>query len=154
MIVALLVTIVAGLTWYFCTTTAVVDLVNWEAGDAQVWAKTNGVNIRVEQAYNDEFAAGKVISQDMAKGTRIKKGSFIKVSVSLGHDPYAVLPLPDFMSMTKDDIDAWVVGNFMANVRIVSQFSDTVTAGNVISFEVKDDSVVGKTKLSHRYPCI
>ena len=54
--------------------------------------------------------------------------------VSLGHDLSVTLPLPDLMSMTKEEIEAWAE-NFMAKVRITAEHSLDVPVGRVIRYE-------------------
>ena len=73
---------------------------------------------------------------------------YIGVSVSKGHDPSVELPLPDFTSMTDDDINTWIVGNYMSAITIITEYSDTVGEGKVISYEVNDNTVADKVKRS------
>ena len=116
----ILLGIIIGTVLLFNRGVEVIDLVGWTENDAQLWAREKGVNLQVEKEYSDEVEAGKVISQSVAKGMRIKKGEFIKIVVSLGHDLSVTLPLPDLMSMTKEEIEAWAAENFMAKVRITA----------------------------------
>lgn len=122
---------------------AVDDFTGWTAADTQLWANTNKVNLQVLEAYDDKVEAGRIISQEPAKGTTVKRGGFIKATVSLGHDLSVSLELPDLMSMTKDEVDAWAKANFMAKVRVTTEFSESVEAGRVISYEINDNTVVG-----------
>ena len=137
-----LVALIIGLLLIFNRGVEVIDLSGWTENDAQLWARDNGVILQVEKEYNDEVEAGKVISQSVAKGTQVKKGEFIKLTVSLGHDLTVTLPLPDIMSMTKEEIEAWAAENFMAKVRITAEYSDEIPLGNVIRYEINDDTVV------------
>ena len=54
------------------------------------------------------------------------------------------LPLPDIMSMSKEEIEKWAQDNFMAKVRITGEFNDSVPLGKVIKFEINDATVVDK----------
>ena len=134
--------IVIGLLLFFNRGVEVIDLTGWPENDARLWANDNGVILQIEQEYNDDFEAGKIISQSLPKGTKVKKGEFIKVVVSLGHDLSVTLPLPDFMSMTKEEIEAWAEENYMARVRITAEYSDEVPIGHVIRYEINDDTVI------------
>jgi eukaryotic-like serine/threonine-protein kinase len=145
---AIIICAAAILIWFLSRGFALEDFHDWALTDAQLWASDHGVNLQIEKIYNDEFDEGKVISQNPAAGTMIKKGSFIRVTASLGHDLSVELPLPDLMEMTKDEIDAWVAENFMTKVRITTEYSDTIEEGKVISFEVNDKTVVDKVKRS------
>lgn len=140
--VVILVAIVIGVLFFFNRGVEVIDLTGWPENDARLWANDNGVILQIEQEYNDDFEAGKIISQSVPKGTKVKKGEFIKVVVSLGHDLSVTLPLPDFMSMTKEEIEAWAEENYMARVRITTEFSDEVPVGHVIRYEINDDTVI------------
>lgn len=137
-----LAAIVIGLLLFFNRGVEVIDLTGWTENDARLWANENGLMLQIEQEYSDEFEAGKIISQSLPKGTKVKKGEFIKVVVSLGHDLSVTLPLPDFMSMTKEEIEAWAEENYMARVRITAEYSDEVPIGHVIRYEINDDTVI------------
>ena len=110
----------------------VVDLTGWTENNAQLWAREHGVILQIEEQYSDEVEAGKVIAQSTPAGTKIKKGDFIKLTVSLGYDLSVTFPIPDFMSMTKSEIEKWAADNHMTKVRITTEYSDEVEAGKVI----------------------
>ncbi|NLC44113.1 MAG: PASTA domain-containing protein [Clostridiales bacterium] len=123
-----------------------VGLVGWTENDAQLWARNNGILLQIEQEYNDDMEAGKVLSQNVAEGTQVKKGEFVKLTVSLGHDLSVTFPIPDIMSMTKNEIDTWAAENFMTKVRVTTEFSDLVESGKVIRFEINDNTVVNEVR--------
>lgn len=125
---------------------AMVNLVGWTENDAQLWARNNGILLQVEQEYSDEMEAGRVLSQNTAEGTQVKKGEFVRLSVSLGHDLSITLPIPDLMAMTKNEIDTWAAENYMTKVRITTEFSDVVESGKVIRFEINDNTVVNEVR--------
>ncbi|HHY83759.1 MAG TPA: PASTA domain-containing protein [Clostridiales bacterium] len=125
---------------------SMINLVGWTENDAQLWARSNGIILQVEEEYNDEYEEGRVVSQSIAEGIPVKKGDFVRIVVSLGHDLSVTLPIPDFMSMTKKEIDDWAAENFMTKVRITTEFSDTVEAGKVIRYEINDDRVVNEVR--------
>ncbi|MFA5676220.1 MAG: PASTA domain-containing protein [Christensenellales bacterium] len=121
---------------------ALPDFSNMTLTQAQLWARENNVLLNSESEYSDEVAAERIISQDKEPATRIGRGDFVRVTVSLGPDLSITLPLPDLMSLTSRQIEAWAQENFMTRVRITAEFSDTVPAGNVIRFEVNDETAV------------
>ena len=125
--------------------TAMIDLTDWTQTDAELWAKDKGVQLQVSEEYNDVYAEGVVFSQSVEAGERVKKGDFIQVSVSKGHDLSFTLTVPDLKSMTMDQVQNWADENFMTKVRITTEFNDTVASGNVISYTVNDDRVTGDT---------
>lgn len=124
----------------------VKDFTNWELKDVQLWGQENDVKLQIEEEFNDEFEASHVISQSAEAGTKIKKGDFLQITVSKGHDLSVLLPLPDLKSMTKDEIEKWAEENYMTKVRITTENSDTVPAGNVVRYEINDNTVVNEVK--------
>lgn len=118
------------------------DLTNWTLTDVQLWARENGVLIQTEPVYSDGFDADRIIAQDKEAETRVGKGDFVRVTVSLGHDLSVTLPLPDIMSMSVQQIEEWADANYMTKVRITSEFSATVAQGQVIRYEINDNTVI------------
>jgi serine/threonine-protein kinase len=123
-----------------------IDFTGWTENDAQLWARNHGILLQVEKEYNDDYEAGKVFVQHTESGTRVKKGSFVLLGMSLGHDLSVTLPLPDIMSMTKDEIDQWTAQNYMSRVRVTAEYSDEVPTGGVIRYEVNDNTVVNEVR--------
>lgn len=124
----------------------VKDFTDWELKDVQLWAQQTDIKLQIEEEFNDKYEASHVISQSVEAGTKIKKGEFLQITVSKGHDLSVLLPLPDLKSMTKDEIEKWAEENYMTKVRITTENSDTVPAGNVIRFEINDNTVVNEVK--------
>jgi len=124
----------------------VIDLKGWSITDARLWADENGVMLQEEEEYNDEYPENTVMYQDVEPGSKVKKGDFIKIKVSLGHDLSVTLPLPDLMNMTVEEVEAWSKQNFMTKVRVTSEFSDTVPKGRVIRYEINDSTVVDEVR--------
>ena len=142
----ILLLIILGIVWFLNRGIELINFVNWTENDAQLWARNHGVLLQVDNEYNDTYEAGKVFAQFTAPGTRVKRGSFVRLSVSLGHDLSVTLPRPDILSMTKDEIDQWAAENFMTRVRITVDYSDTVPVGQVIRFEVNDNTVINEVR--------
>ncbi len=138
----------AGLFWNASLNVEVASLTGWSITDAQLWASENDIRLQVSEAYNDTYDADKVAAQGVAAGTRLRKGDFLPVVVSLGHDLTVELALPDLMAMSKTEIETWIAANFMAKVRITAEYSSTVAAGKVIRYEINDVTVVDKVKRS------
>ncbi len=124
----------------------VIDLTGRTLTDAKLWASQNGVMMSQLEAYSDTVEEGSVIGQDVPAGEKLPKGKFLTVTVSLGHDMGVMVPLPDFMSMTSDEVKAWADGNYMSKVRISAEFNESVPAGKVVSFNVNDSTVVNEVR--------
>ncbi len=144
--VAVVVLVIVGVFLLLNQGVEVKDLTGWTKNDALLWADNNGLRMTVEEQFNDKVDEGKVISQGTPQGTKVKKGEFVKITVSKGHDLTVSLPLPDLMTMTMEEIQAWADQNFMTKVRITTDFSEEVAAGRVISFEINDNTVVDEVK--------
>ena len=144
--VFLIIGAILGVIWYNSRNVEVLDLTNWTVNDAQLWAGDHDIKLQITEQYQDEFEEGKIFAQDAKPGTKIRKGSFLKISVSLGHDLSVTLELPDLMNMTKGEIEAWAAENYMTKVRITTEFSELVKSGSVIRFEINDNTVVDEVK--------
>ena len=118
------------------------NFAGWKISDLQLWCSQNGIELKVEREFSDVTETDKIISADIAEGTRMRKGDFLSVVVSNGHDPSVIVPLPDLMNMTAEEINKWVNDNYLTKVRITTEYSSKVPEGRVIRFEVNDDSVV------------
>ncbi len=121
----------------------VIELSGRTLTEAQLWANQNSLNLQAEEVSSDDVEAGVIISQKTAAGTRVKKNDFVYVTVSLGPDLSIVLTLPDLMTMTKDEVEAWAEENHMTKVRVTAEYNDSVPAGDVIRYEINDNTVVG-----------
>ena len=141
-VLAIILILILFLVWLFNRGVAVIDLTGWTLTDAQLWAGDNSVRLQIDEVYDDQYEADQIIRQDPLAGASLKKGDFLKVTVSLGHDLSVTLPLPDLLSMTMAEVEAWAEENFMTKVRITTDYSDDVASGSVISYEVNDETVV------------
>jgi len=61
--------------------------------------QTAGFHVQVNEKYSDDVAAGNVISQGPAKGTKLQPGQTVKIAVSLGPPQF---PIPSFVGMGRD----------------------------------------------------
>jgi beta-lactam-binding protein with PASTA domain len=48
--------------------------------------------------------------------------------------------------MTMQEVEAWAAENYMTKVRITTEYSETVVSGQVIRYEINDDTVVDEVK--------
>lgn len=121
----------------------VVDFTGKSLSDAQLWANQNGVLLNIEEQFDDKYDTGKIISQSVEGDKTIRKGEFLTVTVSKGHDLSKMVELPDLMSMTMEDVQSWADTNFMTKVRITAEYNATVPANKVIRYEINDNKVAG-----------
>lgn len=102
---------------------------------ATKWGNNNNIEVKEEQKYDSKISEGIVISQSVKSGTRIFKGNQITIIVSKGKDPNEKIKVPDFKTVTASEIKIWKEENELSNVTIKEEYSDTVEALNVISYE-------------------
>lgn len=143
--VGILLLLAIGMTVFFTmnSKTTLPNMEGWKEADTNLWASENSVMLRYTEAYSDEVAAGIVITHMPGEGETVEKGEFLEVQLSLGADPSVMVAVPDLMSMSQAEIEAWVSENHMTKVRITSQNSKTVEMGETISFTVNDSTVIG-----------
>ncbi|QQK07756.1 Stk1 family PASTA domain-containing Ser/Thr kinase [Miniphocaeibacter halophilus] len=93
----------------------------------------------VESDGEDNSEEGKIINQDPAAGTEIKKGTTIKVSISSGEEEVTVTNLKD---LTREAAIAEINRLGLKRGAVQDQYSDTVPNGIVISQEPEEGAVV------------
>ena len=118
----------------------------WKRNDFMLWASENEVLAQIDDQYNDNVEADIIVSQSTVSGSKIKKGDFVKVAISLGPNLSIELDMPDIKNMTVSEIEQWSEQNRMSKIRITSEYSATVPLGNVIEYEINDNTVVDKIK--------
>ena len=126
------------------------------ADKAEVWALQNNVFVKTEEAYSVEYDRGIVMAQEPGVAEKIKKGSAMTITVSLGADPNEHIPLPDFSVMTLEEIEEWKAVNKADNVVITRTYDDTVPPNHVMKTEFRDSAVTGNvsaaTGLTLQFP--
>lgn len=123
--------------------TEIPDMIGWSSEEVDVWATENKVMIRITEAYSDDIDLGNIMEQSPGPEGELEKGEFLELVVSQGPDMSIIVKLPDFTTMTKAEIDTWVEDNHMSKVRITTANSQTVEIGEVITYSVNDNTVVG-----------
>lgn len=127
----------------FFGATTVPDMIGWKESDATLWATENKVMIRYMEAYDDDVALDTIMEQHPEKGEDLEKGSFLELTLSQGPDMSIEVKLPDFSKMSKKEVEKWAAQNHMSKVRITVQDSKSIEKGELISYTVNDDSVIG-----------
>lgn len=113
--------------------------------EVSTWAKQNKIESSAiatsEPVYSMEYEKGVVVEQSVSGGKKVKKDTPITFTVSNGPDPDEKIAfLTDIKSMTSGEIQSWISENKLLKAKVVTQYSDTVESGNVISYEVKNGS--------------
>lgn len=126
--------------------TDVPNFSGWKRNDFMLWASENEVLPQIDEQYNDNVEIDVIVSQNTAAGSKIKKGDFVKVAISLGPNLSIELDMPDIKNMSVSEIEQWSEQNRMSKIRITSEYSATVPLGNVIEYEINDNTVIDKVK--------
>lgn len=129
------------ITYYNVVHAEVEDFKNKPVSDARAWANTNDVEIELTEEYSSELEANRVISQSISEGKNIRKGKTLSLVSSLGPDPEAVIPLPDFSEMNQSDTEVWIEEQQAENLKIVSEYNDKVESGSFIKLVIKDSEI-------------
>ncbi|MFV0379746.1 MAG: PASTA domain-containing protein [Anaerorhabdus sp.] len=109
--------------------------------DINNWLKQSKVSssgIVVEREYNLEIDEDGVINQSIKAGKKIKKDTAITFTVSNGADPNELISIPDIMSMSKVELEAWKEDNKLTRTKINTVYSDDIAEGVVIDYKLSD----------------
>lgn len=117
------------------------DFVDVERFEVDQWAKKNNVDIIYTENFSTQIEKDHIISQEVEPFKKIKKGSTINMSLSLGPDPEETIPLPDFSKMMRNEIDSWIQENKMQYIQLEQIYSTDVDKDYFIQLEIKDKDV-------------
>lgn len=105
--------------------------------EVATWVKTNEIAVTYEEVDSDTVAAGMVVSQSIAKDTKIAKREAITFQISLGK----AITVPNFAELTPTT--AATVDGLVVNVKQV--FSNTISYGQLIA-----QTIEAGTKLTEK----
>lgn len=109
-------------------TIEVPEFVGKTKEEVEEWTKKNELTIQTSESNSDTVESGKVISQEIAKGTKVAKKDKFPVVISIGK-AYVV---PDFSHLTMEEAE----GN-ADNVSVKQIYNDAVPYGGFISQSVE-----------------
>jgi beta-lactam-binding protein with PASTA domain len=111
------------------------DVVGRTQAEAEAALTGLGLTVSVTTEHSDSVAAGTVLSQAPAAGTKVDEGTAVAIKVSLGPAP-APAPVkvtaPDVVGRTQAEAETALTGLGLT-VSITTEHSDSVAAGTVIS---------------------
>lgn len=110
------------------------NLKNMSITEITEWAISNKLKLEFIDQYDESIKSGKIISLDVNEGDIVEQGKMIKVYVSLGK-----LTMPKFKVV--DDFYKWA-DKYEIKYTVEHQFSDTVEAGQVISYSYKSGETI------------
>lgn len=126
------------------------DFSAYSPSQMTAWGTKNNMTLLYQEEYNNEFEKGTLISQDIAPGQKVKKGSTLTLVMSLGIDPEVVVPLPTFdESWTSEQISTWISENNLMNASIKTLSDETIEKDHFIKSDLDKDKteIQRKTKV-------
>ncbi|MCR6095434.1 PASTA domain-containing protein [Salipaludibacillus agaradhaerens] len=127
--------------YYRAVHAEVEDFVGNPVSDARTWANKNDVTLELSEEYSMEHEANQIISQSISAGKKIRKGKDIQLVSSLGPDPEAVIPLPDFSEMNQMEAQNWIEENKAENLQLVEEYSDDVEEGEFLQLTIRESDI-------------
>lgn len=142
-IILAVVLAIVGLVLFFMLRPT-IEVRNFEgenSSEVKAWIKQNEIEtqgIIFREEYSFDYDEGYIISQSIEPGKKVRKDVKMDFVVSLGADPEELISVPDIMSMYKDELQEWIKENKLTKTKVMSQYSDDVESGAVISYEFKN----------------
>ena len=135
------VLLLVGIFYYQFTRVNVPDFNEQDLTKVRAWATENNMTLEVQQEYSAEIDVNQVIAQAQKAGSKLKKGSPLSVTFSLGPDPNESLKLPDFMKIDRAEAEAWIEENQATNITVIEEYSEKVEVDAPLRFEITNKDV-------------
>lgn len=108
--------------------------------EIKAWFEENKFqNVTYTYEYHEDQEDKLFISSQPAAGTTVKRKDTVKIVISV-KEPQTIT-VPDLMSYSKENIDAWAETN-QITINYEEQYSDTVESGKVISVSVEAGTTI------------
>lgn len=137
-ILVALATLVIGVTIYQVNHVVVPDFAGKTLSDVRNWAAKNKLTVATKPEYSVEKDANQIIKQPIPKGKKARKGQELTFTVSQGADPEEKLALPDFATLSNAAAEEWLAKNKADNLKLVTEYSDSVEKGKLLRMELKE----------------
>lgn len=121
-----------------------IDLKNMTEFKALLWLKRNNIPFEITRKFSNTVARGKIISQDIKKGTTVNKNSTIHITISKGRK----IIVPELSKMSSKEITNWVVKNRL-KVEFEDQYDKDIKKGSVIKTNYKKGDEIEEGTLIH-----
>lgn len=108
--------------------------------DVIIFLKKNGINVKTETEYSDDYSKDIIIRQSRWPNESLMKGDTIVLTISLGAEP---LKLKDYVSHTFSDAEN-EVKEMGLSVNVKEQYSSVAKKGKIIKQLPKANEVVYK----------
>jgi len=113
------------------------NLVGMSLADLKKWGTASMISIKYNYEYSDKVEKGLVMSQSVAAGTKLKGGSQIQVTISVGKG----VEIADLTNKTKDEAKKYCEDNYL-KIAYKEEASDKIEKGKVISTDPKAGTIV------------
>ncbi len=111
------------------TADTMISVVNMDEEEATEALDKAGIAYEIEREYSDTFEEGKVISQSIEEGTKLKEDDRVKLIISKGQE---MVDVPDVTGKTSDEAQTTLIAAGF-KVEIDEENDDEVEEGKVIS---------------------
>ena len=126
--------VVVGVTLSKGPEIKVPNLTKYSMTEITEWAIKNKLKLSFSDKYDDSIKENSIISTNYNKGDIVEQGTVIEVVISRG-----ALKMPKFKTL--NDFYTWA-NKYGINYEEVHEFSDTVSAGEVISYSYKKGQAI------------
>lgn len=123
----------------FSSSTLMEDLRGKTLTEVITWASKNKVEVKQVYEYSDMIEEYNVISQSIAVGTKLKKGTSITLAISEGPNPNKEIMVPSMMSWNVERVLNFVKENYLSNVEV--EFIESDKAKDTVIEQSKKGSM-------------
>jgi len=132
---------VALAIYHMSSMVEVPNFIGRPAQEANTWALANRISLNLDNDYSIYVDEGHVIHQNVIEGNMLRRGSSLSLLISAGPDMNEILTLPDFASMTIQEIREWRSVNQVSSASIMEEYNDSIYAGRLVRKEFASPAV-------------
>lgn len=119
-----------------------IDLVGKELFDATLFLEQNALNYEIAYEFSSS-PLNTVIKQSISEGSTVKPFSDkVVVTVSKGK----VIKVPNLLSMTVDEVIAWITNNNL-KIELKDEYNSSIASGKVIRANYKENDEIAENTL-------
>lgn len=130
--------------YVYSNQTVSINFVGKTETEAINWLEKNNVNYDITEIESTDATEGIILSQSIAVGEKIRPMELQTLEVSKGPNMTEIVPLSELNGKSKEEIKKFVDEKAIVNSTFKNEYSDTISADNLIRVEFEDDSVSQK----------
>ena len=131
--------LISFLTYYQLSRMLMPDFTGKSITEVNKWAAKNKINVETKQSFSLEVEKNHVIEQSVKANQKVKKNSEITFTLSQGGNPDDIVALPDFKSMSEQQVEDLIKKEQLENLTLVTEFSEEVPSGQFINEELANE---------------